>query len=77
MWKNLKNKLVVFYQSIKQWYFNLWIARDQFMNAFTGGKPDETISSRLWKYHRDSWMRKFVDFIFGKNHCENSAEWDE
>ncbi len=57
------------------------IALDQFANALAGGWPDETISSRAWRWDisgRRAWPRKFIDglaLIFGdKNHCRASYE---
>lgn len=61
------------------------IAWDQLINAHTGGWPDETISSRAWRWHksgRRSWPMKLINSIFfldrdkasGKRHCELSFE---
>lgn len=61
------------------------IAHDQLINAWAGGWPDETLSSRCWRWHvsgKRHWPRKLVDGIFfwdrdkdtGKRHCELSFE---
>lgn len=61
------------------------IAIDQLGNAVLRGWPDETVSSRAWRWHRDgkrSWPKKLIDGIFfldrdrksGKRHCELSFE---
>ena len=42
----------------------LFIAFDQFINAALGGWPDETLSSRCWRWSRDGvrdWPRRFID----------------
>ena len=60
---------------------NLLISLDQFVNAITGGDPDETISSRVGK-RRDAaerFMAKVVNRIFfwQKDHTTESIEHDE
>lgn len=57
------------------------IALDQLLNALLGGWPDETFSSRAWRWHScgtRSWPCKLLDFIgnkFGdKDHCFQSFE---
>lgn len=62
---------------IKQYFFNILISFDQFVNTLAGGDPDETISSRLGKNFKNSELRKFVDFLFKKGHCEGAIEEDE
>ena len=62
---------------------NILIAHDQLFNALFCGWPDETISSRAWRWSRDGvrqWPRSVIDAIFfwdrdkatGKRHCELS-----
>lgn len=46
----------------------------QSLNTWLGGSPDKCFSTRLWEEYPNSFMRKFVDFIFGKDHCKRSAE---
>lgn len=57
----------------------LLIALDQLLNALCGGWPDETISSRAWRWElsgRRSWPRKLIDglaLILGDHdHCRES-----
>ena len=58
---------------------NLLIAVDQLINTVGGGWPDETLSSRAWRWHRDGrrkWPRRFIDrlFFFDPDHCEDSYQ---
>lgn len=66
---------------------NILIAADQFVNAVTGGDPDETISSRTGKIYtawngRDRkwtvayWIHLVLNKL-QKNHCERAIEEDE
>ncbi len=55
------------------------IAIDQLANALCGGWPDETVSSRAWRWHRDGvrhWPRRVLDGAAGllgdRAHCETS-----
>ena len=57
------------------------IALDQLANTVCGGWPDETISSRAWRWELAgvrSWPRKLIDgltLIFGdRDHCRESFE---
>lgn len=59
----------------------VFIGLDQLINALFGGWPDETISSRAWRWELAgvrSWPRRLLDglaLIFGdKNHCRKSFE---
>lgn len=63
----------------KRYGLNMLIALDQLVNALAGGDPDETISSRLGKYHANSVMGKLVNAVFfwQKNHIKESIEPDE
>ena len=66
----------------KRYVFNVLVALDQFVNTLFYGDPDETISSRLGKNYKGTWMKKFVDWLFGwqkypQGHTEASIEWDE
>ena len=59
----------------------LFIAFDQFINAALGGWPDETLSSRCWRWSRDGvrdWPRRFIDGLpFWKaGHCQRANEGD-
>ncbi len=55
------------------------IAFDQALNAIGGGWPDETMSSRAWRWHVDDvrhWPYRLIDrvasFFGDANHCEES-----
>ena len=57
----------------------IFIAIDQFLNTLFSGWPDETLSSRCWRWDRDGvrhWPRKLIDIIFfwEKDHCKESYE---
>lgn len=72
---------------MKRYLLNLLIAIDQGWNAFLGGNPDETISSRVGKSAEEGsrfgvLCEKIIDWLFFKltkeiNHCRNSIERDE
>jgi len=73
---------------IKKWVLNILIGIDQLGNAFLGGDPDETISSRLGKIKRKHngvipWHRplsKIVDYGLDKidpGHSIDAIEHDE
>ena len=55
------------------------VALDQLVNALLGGWPDETLSSRAWRWETDgkrAWPRKIIDrvFFWEKDHCRESYE---
>lgn len=55
------------------------IAVDQLINALLGGWPDETLSSRCYRWARDGvrvWPRRVVDglFFWQREHCKSSYE---
>ena len=57
----------------------LFVALDQFVNTLFGGWPDETLSSRAWRWDehgKRAWPRKFIDWLFfwEKDHCRQSYE---
>lgn len=50
------------------------IAVDQLVNSLLAGWPDETLSSRAWRWDNDgvrSWPKKVINamFFWEKNHC--------
>ena len=63
---------------LKQYFINILIAFDQFINVLFLGQPDETISSRAWRCKDVSsfWkvVRRFIDllFFFQKEHCHKA-----
>ena len=55
------------------------IAVDQLINTLLGGWPDETLSSRCYRWARDgvrAWPRRVVDglFFWQREHCKSSYE---
>ena len=53
------------------------IAADQLVNALLAGWPDETLSSRAWRWEQNgvrSWPRRFIDrlFFWEQDHCYQS-----
>jgi hypothetical protein len=63
----------------KKYIYNNLVAVDQLWNTLWFGSPDETVSSRLGRNYRGSWIEKSVDWcaekITGKpNHCEDALE---
>ena len=55
------------------------IALDQLVNTLAGGWPDETLSSRCYRWARDgvrAWPRRVVDglFFLEVEHCKSSYE---
>lgn len=53
------------------------IAVDQLANALLSGWPDETLSSRAYRWEQNgmrSWPRRFIDrlFFWESNHCRES-----
>jgi hypothetical protein len=66
---------------LSRWFWNVLIALDQLVNAFAGGDPDETLSSRAAKAMQEGkrWacvLCRLLDFIQA-NHCLRSLEPDE
>ena len=58
------------------------IAIDQLLNTLLCGWPDETLSSRCWRWDRDGkwqWPRRLVDalFFWEKEHCRESYESEQ
>lgn len=69
---------------LKKYIHNVFMATDQWINAVIFlGDPDWTISSRLGRNYKESWMAKVVDWMFSwqkrngsKSHVENAAYWE-
>ena len=59
---------------------NVLVGIDQLFNAFFGGSPDETMSSRVMRYKSVNWMAlqvyRLLDWIQPR-HCEDSLEPDD
>ena len=64
-----------------KYFKNILIAIDQLLNTLAGGDPDWTISSRLGRNYKGSWMAKFIDFLFKwqghKSHVQNASDWEK
>ena len=55
------------------------IVLDQLVNAACNGFPDETISSRAWRWEKNgkrAWPRVVIDAVFfwDADHCKESYE---
>lgn len=73
----------------KNYFYNLALSFDQFINAVLLGDPDESISARTGRAMsstRPKWwvpyLAKHVDWIFltffgEKNHVANAIEYEE
>lgn len=65
----------------------VFVSWSQALNAFTGGNPDETFSSRVGRRSKEgkTWARiveKMIDKLFElkgskPGHCQRVIEWDE
>jgi hypothetical protein len=61
--------------------YKLLVACDQLLNTLLGGWPDETLSSRCWRWHKDgvrSWPCRWLDtlaVLFGdRDHCRSAYD---
>jgi len=55
----------------------LFLALDQLFNAILGGYPDESLSARAFRWHRNgkrSWPRKIINamFFWQADHCRSA-----
>ena len=75
-WREFLDMIPEFFAFIKRYFWNVVIGFDQLANAIAFGDPDETISSRIGKHHKKSWLYRILNRI-EKNHCELSREDDE
>lgn len=71
-------------EMVIQYFKNILISIDQGVNVLAGGDPDMTISARLGRNYKGSWMARFVDWLFqwqgrptGHVDNANNNEWDE
>ena len=69
---------------LKKYILNILISFDQLLNTILGGDPDMTISSRLGRNYKGTWMANFVDLLFSwqkragsTSHVENAAYWED
>jgi len=65
-----------FLKILGKYLLNILISIDQLINTLAGGDPDETISSRLGKFYKNSFLVKILNWI-DSNHCKDSIEEDE
>ena len=61
------------------YYKAVLIAVHQLVNALLAGFPDETLSSRAWRWEQDGvreWPRRVIDrlFFWEPNHCRESYQ---
>jgi len=54
-------------------------ALDQLVNALFNGWPDESISARAWRWHRDAqrnWPRALINMLFfwQRDHCYSAYD---
>ena len=65
--------------TVRHYAMQVLIALDQLFNTLLGGWPDETLSSRCWRWSRDGvrdWPRRIIDALpFWKaGHCLRAYE---
>ena len=64
----------------KKYLKNIIISIDQLINTLAGGDPDMTISARLGRNYRGTFIARFVDWLFqwqgNKSHVENADYWE-
>ena len=58
---------------------SILVAVDQLVNALLAGWPDETLSSRAWRWEKDgvrAWPRRLIDrlFFWEEEHCYQSYQ---
>lgn len=68
-------------KSLREYFFNIAIGFDQLGGAFLYNDPDWTVSSKtylLWcrGVRPAYYFAKFIDLLFGKDHCKKSFEWE-
>jgi hypothetical protein len=60
---------------------NIFISIDQFLNTLLGGDPDMTVSARLGRNYKGSWMQRAVDWLFRwqghESHCGNANKLEQ
>lgn len=69
------------YKFSHEYLFTIAVGIDQLGGSFLYNEEDWTVSSYtyyLCEYkHKMCWFKKFIDFLFGKNHCERSYIWEK
>lgn len=61
------------------YWYRLWTALTQLLNALLGGWPDESLSSRTWRNReKRGWrqLHKLIDALFFNwpDHCERAYQ---
>ena len=62
---------------MKLYLRNILVGLDQMFNAIFGGDPDETMSSRVYRYKDKNWCARVVYKCLNwidPQHCEQSLE---
>ena len=66
---------------MRTYLHNLLVACDQLVNALMGGWPDETLSSRCWRWHVSGvrhwpcrWLDGLAALLGEAEHCRQSYE---
>ena len=77
--KKIEIAVKSFLRAVRDWWQKVLVALDQLANALAGGWPDETISSRAWRWEKNgtrAWTRKVIDalFFWDAEHCRESYE---
>lgn len=65
-------------QAVGKYLMNIVLWLDLGLNTLTGGSPYESVSSRLGRNYRGTWIERMVDkyaweIFRQKWHCENST----
>jgi len=70
-------------EMLTQYIKNILIAFNQGINALLGGDQDMTISGRVGRNYKDTWIAKLIDWMFSwqkrdgsKSHVENAEYWE-
>jgi len=70
-----------FYNKLSRYLWTISIGLDQLGGSILYNEEDWTVSSYtyyLCEYkHEFCWFMKFINFLFGKDHCKNSYEWEK
>ena len=72
----------LFLQDNKKYFFAIAIGLDQLGGSILYCQPDWTVSS--WTYYLSTYKKSkharyfmyLIDFLFGKDHCKRSFEWE-
>jgi len=63
---------------------NILISLDMLLNTILGGDPEMTISSRVGRNYKGTFIAHFIDWMFSwqkrdgsKSHVENASYWED